>query len=155
MDTLTRAAIVKAASEKLIKDATAELEPSGDLPYQIDTTVRIHGTITKGKDFDQLFWNTLPLMGMVFRIMNEAGIVLGKGRVKKMVADILENDLTSEELLAEKDLKKWVKAAQEELSSKATRTATGKTTSSLAVEVIADHCEPYAVETEIETPVKA
>jgi len=147
MDTLTRAAIEKAATEKVVKGATAELEPG---TYEVHETFEVHGTITKGEDYEQKFWNSLPLMGMLLRAMNEAGVVLGKGRVKRMVEDVLARDMTSEELLAEKELKKWVSAAQKELSEKATKPATGKTTSSLSVTCLTE-AKPYAVETEKET----
>ena len=151
METLTRAAIIKASTDKLVKGATAELSPG---TYHVKTTVEIAGTITKGEDFEQTFWNSLPLMGMMLRAMNEAGIILGKGRVKAMVADVLKNGLTSEELLAEKELKSYVAALEEGMQDACTKVATGKTTSSLSVTEVFP--EPRAVEADpVEEAVKA
>jgi len=150
MDLTTRAAIEKAATDKTIKGATAELDAG---THRIDVTVRVHGTITKGEDYEQTFWNSLPLLGMMLRAMNSAGIVLGKGQVKRMVADVLANDLTTAELLAEKELKAWVKELQTEMATACTKVATGKTTASLAVETVAETAEPFAVETETAAPV--
>jgi len=146
METVTRAVIEKLATLKIIKGATKDLDPG---TYRVKGTVEYDGTLTKGEDYVQTFWNDLPLLGMLLRAMNAGGVILGKRQIKAMVADVLANDLTSKELLAEKELKKWVKALKTEMQDACTKIATGKTTCSLSISepVI----EPRAVAADTET----
>jgi len=152
METLERAAVEKAATDKTVKGATAELIPG---TYLVDVTYRVRGTITKGEDYEQTFWNSLPLLGMMLRAMNSAGIILGKGQVKRMVADVLANDLTTAELLSEKELKGWVSELQMEMAEACTKTATGKTTASLSIEMLADSIPATPTAARTGEPVKA
>jgi len=148
MDTLTRAAIVKAASEKIIKGATAELLPSGDQPYPVDVTVRITGTITKGEEYEAVIRPAIPIYDVLVAMLDEAGCVQ-QGTFDRAYARVAGG------FKAEADVKEWAKAALSKLDDLGVKNCTGKTTASLAVEAIAGEAAPYAVESEIEAPVEA
>ncbi|MBW2636009.1 MAG: hypothetical protein JRC86_00535 [Deltaproteobacteria bacterium] len=133
MDTAVKAAIEKLATSKAIAGATKDLEPG---EYRVKALIDVDAIVTKGEDYTQTFWNALPLLGMLLRSMNSAGLILGKGQVKRMIKDVLENGLTSEELLQEKELGNWVKELTKAMQDSCTKPASGKTTAVSSIKII-------------------
>lgn len=117
-------AVSKAIASKVEKEARENLEPG---KYEIDTLVRVFGSLSVGEDYEQNKTASMPQVKMLL-----AAIMLNGISVKAFVKRYLDGDF---EVPAEKESE--LKEIWQELADSFKSTFKGKVTSKLEVEKIA------------------
>jgi len=114
-------AITKAIKSKAEKEARKELKPGN---YEIDTFVRVFGSLTVGEDFEQNKTASMPQTKMLL-----AALMLNGTSIKAFVRRYLDGEF---KIPAEKEAE--LKEIWQELADSFKTTFKGKVTSKLTVE---------------------
>jgi len=143
LTTLERAAVEKAATNKAVKGGTKGLTAG---THGVDLLVRINGTITKGEEYSQVIWPSVPILDVLIRMLDTAGCVQ-RAAFEAAVEAVLggAKPFLTDEAGKPVNLKEWATEAVERLADAGETVCTGKTTASLSVEAVR---EPVAVEAE-------